>query len=177
MATGKKPIIYVNEMETPIGPLTLGCLEEGLCYLAFGSLKEEEGALKTWAKKHMLHNELERNDPHTLEVIHQLEAYFNGELHSFDVPLVLKGSAFQVKVWRSLQNIPYGETRTYKEIATAIGNPKSVRAVGGANNKNPISIIVPCHRVIGSTGALVGYGGGLDKKEHLLSHEHTYKIS
>ncbi|WEG12159.1 methylated-DNA--[protein]-cysteine S-methyltransferase [Pullulanibacillus sp. KACC 23026] len=169
----KKPLIYVNEMESPIGPLTLGSVEAGLCYVSFGHLVDEEGLIKAWAKKHMLHNELVFDEDHTSEIRRQLEAYFQGQLTAFDLPIVLKGSPFQIKVWKALQMIPYGETRTYKDIAAIIGNPKSVRAVGGANNKNPIPIIIPCHRVIGSNGALVGYGGGLDKKEYLLAIENN----
>jgi len=102
----------------------------------------------------------------------QLDRYFAGKLTKFNIPLdIVKGTAFQRNVWKALQSIPYGETRSYKEIAIQIGNPKAVRAVGGANNKNPIGIVIPCHRVIGSNGKLVGYASGLDKKEMLLKIE------
>jgi len=102
----------------------------------------------------------------------QLDKYFSGKLEKFTMPLeFIKGTDFQRSVWKALQSIPYGETRSYKDIAIQIGNPKAVRAVGGANNKNPIGIVVPCHRVIGSSGELVGYAGGLDKKEMLLKLE------
>ncbi len=101
----------------------------------------------------------------------QLEEYFAGTRKTFDLPLHAKGTAFQQKVWEQLQLIPYGETRSYGQIAAAIGNPNASRAVGGANNKNPIGIIIPCHRVIGVNGALVGYAGGLDVKETLLALE------
>ena len=101
----------------------------------------------------------------------QLEQYFAGKRKAFDLPLALKGTAFQLKVWRALQEIPYGQTRSYGEIAQAVGNKRAARAVGGANNKNPISIIIPCHRVIGADGKLVGYGGGLEKKVYLLALE------
>ena len=94
-----------------------------------------------------------------------------GRRREFQLPLAPKGTEFQQKVWKALLDIPYGETRSYGEIARAIGNPKASRAVGMANNRNPIAIIIPCHRVIGSTGKLVGYGGGLDKKEFLLNLE------
>ena len=105
------------------------------------------------------------------ETINQLNAYFAGKLNTFDLPLKAEGTEFQQKVWRALQDIPYGKTVSYLDIATAIGNPKAVRAVGLANGKNPITIVVPCHRVIGSNGKLVGYGGGLWRKEWLLRHE------
>ena len=106
-----------------------------------------------------------------LECKKQLEEYFAGKRKTFDLPLVPKGTEFQQKVWKALQEIPYGETRTYGEIAAAIGNPKAARAVGMANNKNPIGIIIPCHRVVGANGKLVGYAGGMEKKEFLLELE------
>lgn len=105
----------------------------------------------------------------------QLELYFQGKLKQFDLPLNPKGTDFQKKVWKALQTIPYGETVSYKEIAQAVGSPKAYRAVGSANNKNPIVIVVPCHRVIGSNNKLVGYAGGLDIKQQLLTMEQKYK--
>ncbi|WP_055601108.1 methylated-DNA--[protein]-cysteine S-methyltransferase [Streptomyces aureus] len=105
------------------------------------------------------------------EAIHQLDAYFAGELTEFDLPLNLIGTPFQLRVWEGLRRIPYGETRTYGELAGELGNPGASRAVGLANGKNPVSIIVPCHRVIGAGGGLTGYGGGLDRKQRLLAFE------
>jgi methylated-DNA-[protein]-cysteine S-methyltransferase len=101
----------------------------------------------------------------------QLEGYFRGELTAFDVPLRLIGSAFQLRVWAELRRVPYGSTRSYGQLAAAIGSPTASRAVGLANGRNPISIIVPCHRVIGADGSLVGYAGGLDRKRFLLALE------
>jgi methylated-DNA-[protein]-cysteine S-methyltransferase len=101
----------------------------------------------------------------------QLEEYFAGRLREFDLPLRPSGTQFQLRDWEALRAIPYGETRTYGQIAAAIGDPKASRAVGMANNRNPICIIIPCHRVIGAGGKLVGYGGGLDVKEYLLRLE------
>ncbi len=101
----------------------------------------------------------------------QLDEYFAGKRKSFDLPLAPGGTAFQQKVWRALQLIPYGQTRSYRQIAKAAGNEKAARAVGMANNRNPLAIVIPCHRVIGSDGKLVGYGGGLDKKAYLLDLE------
>ncbi|WP_318212731.1 methylated-DNA--[protein]-cysteine S-methyltransferase [Streptomyces sp. SJL17-1] len=105
------------------------------------------------------------------EAIRQLDAYFAGELTEFDLPLNLIGTDFQLRVWEELCRIPYGETRTYGELAELLGNPSASRAVGLANGKNPVGIIVPCHRVIGAGGGLTGYGGGLDRKQRLLAFE------
>jgi methylated-DNA-[protein]-cysteine S-methyltransferase len=105
------------------------------------------------------------------EAVEQLEAYFAGELTNFDLPLVMRGTAFQRRVWGALADIPYGRTESYGSVATRVGNPKASRAVGMANNKNPLPIVLPCHRVIGANGKLVGYGGGLWMKEWLLGHE------
>lgn len=104
----------------------------------------------------------------------QLEEYFHGTRSAFDLRLDLHGSPFQLKVWNELLKIPYGTTITYLELARRIGNDKSLRAAGGANGHNPVSVIVPCHRVIGSNGRLVGYRGGLKRKKWLLEHEHAF---
>lgn len=109
--------------------------------------------------------------PPALLACTQLDAYFSGKRKSFDLPLDLKGTEFQRRVWRALREIPYGETRSYKQIAEASGNPKACRAVGGASHRNPVLIIVPCHRVIGSDKSLTGFGCGLSAKEFLLRLE------
>jgi methylated-DNA-[protein]-cysteine S-methyltransferase len=105
------------------------------------------------------------------EAVRQLRAYFDGALRQFTIPLDLRGTPFQLRVWRELETIPFGECRTYSDIAQAIGAPRAVRAVGAANGANPVAIVVPCHRVIGSSGKLVGYGGGLPLKKRLLELE------
>lgn len=110
----------------------------------------------------------------TVEVKNQLDAYFKGDLKTFNIPLVIQGTPFQEQVWHALQDIPYGETCTYKDIAQKINNPKACRAVGLANNKNSIAIIIPCHRVIGSNGSLVGYASGIYRKKALLELENTF---
>lgn len=113
-----------------------------------------------------------KETPIILEAKKQFDEYFNGERKAFDLPLVFtRGTDFQKKVWTTLLIIPYGSTKSYKELAEMAGCPKGARAVGGANNKNPISILVPCHRVIGADGSLVGYGGGLEIKRELLKLE------
>jgi len=116
-----------------------------------------------------------RHDPGAFaEVGSQLAAYFAGELTEFDVPLAPRGTAFQLGVWAALLDIPYGETASYGEIAAAVGRPDAVRAVGASNGRNPIAVIVPCHRVIGADGTLVGFGGGLPRKRLLLELEAQY---
>src|SRR5205085_10571542 len=113
------------------------------------------------------------DDPPFAAAIAQLRAYFRGESTAFDVPLELRGTPFQRRVWASLCTIPYGETVTYGALAQRLGTPSAARAVGLANGRNPVGIIVPCHRVVGSDGSLTGYGGGLDRKRRLLEFERT----
>lgn len=108
------------------------------------------------------------------QALQQLKEYFAGQRQHFDLPLHAQGTAFQQSVWRQLQAIPYGQLASYKDVAQAVDNPKGVRAVGMANNRNPISIVIPCHRVVGSNGSLTGYGGGLDKKEWLIELEQSH---
>ena len=110
------------------------------------------------------------------ETLRQMGEYFSGTRREFTLPLAPRGTAFQMKVWNALSAIPYGQTRSYRDIALQAGIPSATRAVGGANHRNPISIIIPCHRVIGANGSLTGYGGGLDKKEALLALEHGERL-
>lgn len=131
---------------------------------------EEDGALLA-ITTHRPYEGIEHETALIKEANRQLSEYLKGERQMFDLPLNPRGTDFQKRVWRALCDIPYGETRSYKQIAEAIGNPKAVRAVGMANNRNPITIVVPCHRVIGADGKLVGYGGGLEMKEFLLRLE------
>ena len=143
--------------ESPIGTLYLTSNQDALLGVSFISEIREE----------------QESSPVLDMAMQQLDAYFNGKLQQFTVPFELQGTAFQKTVWEALCTIPYGTVVSYQDIAIAIGNPKAVRAVGMANNKNPISIIIPCHRVIGKQGSLTGYAGGLDKKQWLLSHERS----
>ncbi|MFC0470551.1 methylated-DNA--[protein]-cysteine S-methyltransferase [Halalkalibacter kiskunsagensis] len=162
---------YVDEMNSPLGTLTVVATEKGVCHIHFGELTKCMASLKAWLKKQGRKGEVIRCKDTLQPICKQLEDYFSGERSTFDIPLDLCGTEFQKKVWNTLKEIEYGETKSYKEIAQKIGAPKAVRAIGGANNQNPIPIIIPCHRVIGSNGSMVGYGGGLDKKEILLSLE------
>ena len=106
-----------------------------------------------------------------LRTTRQLDAYFAGQLKSFDVPLKPAGTSFQLRVWSALRDIPFGETRSYGQLASAIGDPSAMRAVGAANGRNPIALVVPCHRVIGAGGSLTGFGGGIERKKFLLHLE------
>lgn len=148
--------------QSPIGILTITESDDGISEIAFGEKESEAGGAVTAELSPLLR-----------ETIRQLKEYFAGERREFDVPLSLDGTEFQIRVWKELLKIPYGETRSYKQIAEAAGNEKACRAVGMANNRNHIPIIIPCHRVIGSNNKMVGYGGGLDKKEWLLALERS----
>lgn len=163
--------IFYGETHSQVGPLTIAVKEKELYKIEFGGVKQTLAPLQSWVKKHFPNSVLTRDDEQIAPVVAQLYEYFKGDRRSFDLPLGFKGTDFQKRVWEALRDIPYGQTRTYKDIAESIGSPKAVRAVGNANNKNPLSIIVPCHRVIGSSGSLVGYGGGLDRKAYLLDLE------
>lgn len=150
---------------SPVGPYLVAAEEEGIT--AIEHLQTETGDTRKAQRQ-----SLEQKETALLrEAAQQLEEFFRGERRTFDLPLAEKGTPFQKLVWQALRDIPYGETRSYKEIATALGNPNASRAVGMANNRNPISIVTPCHRVIGANGAMVGYGGGLEVKEFLLNLE------
>jgi methylated-DNA-[protein]-cysteine S-methyltransferase len=150
-----------TRMESPVGKLLLAADEQGLRQLSFESSKRAASVQPDWS---------EDKAPFA-EVIRQLQEYFGGELKVFDLRLAPEGTEFQLLVWNSLRAIPYGETISYAQLAQNIGNPKAVRAVGLANGCNPIPIIIPCHRVIGSDGSLTGFGGGLPNKKKLLALE------
>jgi methylated-DNA-[protein]-cysteine S-methyltransferase len=148
-------------MKSPIGPLILAGDEAGLRLVHFATGRQPQAPQPGWLE----------DKASFKEVIRQLQAYFEGKLKDFDLPLALAGTEFQLLVWRNLQKIPYGETVSYGQLATKIGNPTAARAVGLANGSNPIPIIIPCHRVIGSNGDLTGFGGGLPVKKKLLALE------
>ena len=153
--------MYYCHLDTPIGELLLAGDDGALCLVSF-----PEGAMRRDPEPDWIYNE----KPFAA-ARQQLTEYFAGERKTFDLPLKLGGTDFQMSVLQALRQIPYGETATYADIAERIGRPKAVRAVGAANGRNPIPIIVPCHRVIGSHGDLTGFGGGLDTKEALLRLE------
>ena len=154
---------FSKEIDSPIGTLELVASDAGLAAI----LWENDDPARV-----RLGEPVERDDhPVLLETERQLRDYFDGRRKAFDLPLDFNGTEFQRRVWAALLTIPYGETRTYGEVARQIGRPDAVRAVGAANGKNPISIVAPCHRVIGSTGKLTGFAGGLETKAFLLALE------
>lgn len=152
-------------IESPIGPLTLVAQDGRLVglYMEVARHRPDAATLGLPAGTD--------DDPVLAAAAVQLRAYFAGELISFDLPLELAGTGFQRSVWAGLQAIPYGETTSYGELARRVGQPSAARAVGLANGRNPVSIVVPCHRVVGADGSLTGYGGGLDRKRFLLGLE------
>ncbi len=154
---------FYTFMESPVGPLQLISNGEALTGLFMNEHKGGPDPGEDWV----------RDDHHILltEARRQIAAYFAGERKTFDLPLAAHGTAFQQRVWNALSEIPYGTTISYGELARRIGDPKASRAVGLANGSNPISIIVPCHRVIGANGKLTGYGGGVERKKALLALE------
>jgi methylated-DNA-[protein]-cysteine S-methyltransferase len=153
--------VFYTRIDSPVGKLLLAADAQGLRQVSFESSKRAAPVQRQWR---------ENNSPFA-EVIRQLQAYFGGELREFKLRLAPEGTEFQLRVWNSLRTIPYGETISYAQLAQKIGNPQAVRAVGLANGCNPIPIIVPCHRVIGSDGSLTGFGGGLANKKILLALE------
>jgi O-6-methylguanine DNA methyltransferase len=154
------------EMDSPIGPLSIWTSPDGLLQIRFAGEEacQQESQRPTSGKK----------DAFCQEVVRQLRSYFDGELTEFSLRLAQVGTPFQLAVWKALQAVPYGETASYADIAHAIGRPTAVRAVGAANGANRIPIVIPCHRVIGSNGTLVGYGGGLAIKTALLALERNH---
>ncbi len=166
----QQKVIDFTRIETPLGTMVSCAVEEGVCLLEFTDRKMLETELKSLAKT-LNATIIQGYNKHFIELEKQLKEYFDGVRTNFSVSLFTPGSGFQSTVWKALQTIPYGQTRTYKEQAIAIGHPASIRAVANANGMNRVSILIPCHRVIGSEGQLTGYGGGLWRKKYLLELE------
>jgi len=154
--------LFYFRTPSPVGPLFLAASTKGLVRLEFEARVQKLNPDAT---------QLRESKPALAPYVRELNDYFAGERREFSLPLDLRGTEFQLACWRALLKIPYGETRSYRDIAQAIGHPQAYRAVGMSNNRNPIAIVVPCHRVIASSGSLCGYGGGLDIKRKLLELE------
>jgi AraC family transcriptional regulator, regulatory protein of adaptative response / methylated-DNA-[protein]-cysteine methyltransferase len=166
-------MIVTVKIESPIGELIAGATDDGICLLEFSDRRRAARECRDLMK--LLKQPIEEGDnAHLQKLTKQLNDYFKGDLQKFSVPLVTPGTDFQQAVWKELQEIPFGKTRSYQEQANALNKPDSVRAVANANGMNRISIVIPCHRVIGSDGRLTGYGGGLRRKKWLLDHEKKY---
>lgn len=163
-------LIPTTRILTPLGPMLAGATDDGICLLEFVDRRMLETQLSRISK--LLNAKIvPGSHPYFDPLNRQLDEYFSGRRKEFDLPLVLPGTPFQKRVWAGLQAIPYGSTRSYKEQAECIGSPNAVRAAARANGDNRLAILIPCHRVIGSNGELVGYGGGLSRKQYLLKLE------
>jgi AraC family transcriptional regulator of adaptative response/methylated-DNA-[protein]-cysteine methyltransferase len=163
-------IIDLKRIETPLGTMFACAVDEGICLLEFTDRKNMEKQFTSLSKA--LNAEIVQGEnKHFIQLEQELKEYFEGKRQKFEVPLYTTGTQFQEKVWQLLREIPIGETRTYKQQSEFLGNPKAVRAVGTANGINKIAIIIPCHRVIGSNGDLIGYAGGIWRKQKLLELE------
>jgi methylated-DNA-[protein]-cysteine S-methyltransferase len=149
-------------IDSPIGPLRVAANDDGLCFIGFPQPRRAFALPPAWREGRHRLIELARS---------QLDEYFAGERQAFDLPLAPRGTPFQQRVWQALAQIPFGQTRSYAQLAGAIGQPTAMRAVGAANGRNPLPIVVPCHRVIGADGSLTGFGGGLPAKQFLLRLE------
>ena len=165
-------IIDLKRIETPIGKMYAAAVEEGICMLEFTDRKMLETEFKDLAKS-LNATIVQGENPHFITLEKELKEYFDGSRTVFTVPLSPVGTEFQKSVWEILLKIPYGETWTYRKQAEVLGDAKKVRAVANANGMNKISIIIPCHRVIGSNGTLTGYGGGIWRKQKLLELENA----
>jgi len=165
-----KTLLYITRLPTPLRPMMACASDRGVCLLEFADNQRLVRELQDLVKR-LEAIVLSETNPHLDQLQEELEAYFAGQLKTFTVSLHTPGTAFQRAAWKILRDIPYGETRSYKQQAIASGNPKAVRAVAAANGQNRVSIVIPCHRVIGSDGSLTGYGGGVDRKRWLLDFE------
>ncbi|MGL4631160.1 MAG: methylated-DNA--[protein]-cysteine S-methyltransferase [Leadbetterella sp.] len=165
-----KGIIYTQEWKSPIGELILGAFDDQLCICDW-KYRAMRSAVDQRIQKFFNAEYVESSHKVIDETIDQLKVYFEGALKQFDIPLVMAGTDFQIGVWKELIKIPYGQTDTYLKLSKKLGNELAIRAVSSANGANAISILVPCHRIIGSNGELVGYAGGLPAKKKLLQLE------
>src|SRR5690606_29100668 len=166
-------VIYITNIETPLGIMWAGATKKGILFVEFDDRIHFEKELHKLGKLFNAKYILDENQTHLKQLKEELTSYFNQSLTEFTVPLVLTGTDFQQKVYKSLQEIPYGKTMTYKKQAIKLGDVKAIRAVATANGMNKHALVIPCHRIIGSDGSLVGYAGGLWRKKALLQLENA----
>jgi AraC family transcriptional regulator of adaptative response/methylated-DNA-[protein]-cysteine methyltransferase len=169
-ASSKHHCVLLAWMQTPLGPMIAGATDEGICLLEFSDRRMLKAQLAT-VRRRFKGTQAMGTNQHLERLKRELAGYFAGTLRDFSVPLVYPGTPFQQRVWENLLKVPYGKTRSYQELARAIGDPAAVRAVGRANGMNRIAIVIPCHRVVNKSGELGGYGGGLWRKRRLLHIE------
>ncbi|RPF50104.1 methylated-DNA--[protein]-cysteine S-methyltransferase [Aquisalibacillus elongatus] len=162
--------LIISHLDTPVGNMIFGGQHDSVYFIKIGTLAERQTWIEKWQIKHGFGSFTEEKNAF-IQAKEEMMAYFNDDLDTFSFNMSLLGTDFQRQVWDAMLRIPHGDTWTYKDIAVEIEKPKAIRAVGGAINKNPITIAVPCHRVVGSDGSLTGYASGLDKKKYLLHHE------
>ena len=167
----KPQTVYWDSVSTPKGDCVIMATEKGICWTGTPGTAKEEGF--SWIEKHIKPQAIVKDGTYPIlhKAVSQLKEYVGGKRVLFDGPFDLRGTPFQVAVWEEMLRIPYGKTRTYGDVAKLVGYPKASRAVGGACNANPVAVIVPCHRIVGSNGKLTGYGGGIPTKEWLLKLE------
>jgi len=163
------PKVYCTSFDSKIGMIYVASTDNGVCKICIP--KETKRDFFQWLSANFNEDDVVENKSRNKEVIDQLTRYFNGKLAKFTVPVDLIGTPFQLRVWKELKNIPYGTTISYKQLARRVGVPRGFQAVGKANSCNPVPIIIPCHRVIGTDGSLTGYAAGIKTKEFLLRAE------
>ncbi|HDT3626108.1 TPA: methylated-DNA--[protein]-cysteine S-methyltransferase [Morganella morganii subsp. morganii] len=167
-------MIFRTQFSTVLGEMSAAATEQGVCFLEFTEDNRREDTLQLVSSRLKM-AVTDGNHPHLALLESQLQDYFAGKRMIFTVPLVLPGTPFQQKVWDALLSVPFGSTVTYSMLAASLSSPRAVRAVGRANGMNPVSVLVPCHRVTGKNGELTGYAGGTDRKAWLLAHEKQVK--
>jgi O-6-methylguanine DNA methyltransferase len=165
-------VLYRSTLESPLGPVDLVSTSRGLAAIGFGEGRDWS---ESWVRRTFPGAQTLPGVGAHEEAARQIQEYFGGRRRVFDLTLDLRGSPFQKAVWANVERVPYGRTASYSEIALLVGRPKAFRAVGAANGANPIPIVIPCHRIVGASGSLTGYGGGLSCKRWLLIHEGVLK--
>jgi AraC family transcriptional regulator of adaptative response/methylated-DNA-[protein]-cysteine methyltransferase len=175
-ASRERGCVFLSWLQSPLGPLVAGAVDDGVCLLEFTDRRMLEAQFQA-IRRHFRLPAIPGSNVHLERLREELDGYFAGEVRRFDVPLVYPGTPFQRRLWDALRAVPYGETRSYQQLAEAVGDPKAVRAAGRSNGLNRISILIPCHRIVNKNGGLGGYGGGLRRKQYLLDLERRHRAA